>query len=181
MSAATLKASSRLACTYCERALIWSTPKPSGLTRYLRCLSPAGVSIIRRSASATSWALPAMEESPALIFAGICLTAPYVSVRAWSAAVTIIPEHRSLIRAGFENHGFDSLRGEFVAVRLGQRLERKFSGAIETHGGNSDAARAAADVHEHAAALAPHVRKHGTIYANRAGKIRVHEPLCLFR
>jgi hypothetical protein len=32
-----------------------------------------------------------MKESAVLIFAGICLTALYVSVRAWSAPVTIFP------------------------------------------------------------------------------------------
>jgi len=54
VSAARPKAASMLACTCFERALISSTPKFWGLTKYLNCLSPAGVSIIRRTASATS-------------------------------------------------------------------------------------------------------------------------------
>src|SRR6266481_8547036 len=91
-----------------------------------------------------------------------------------------IAENRSLISTGFDNHGFNSLPGKFVVVRLGQRLERKFGGAIETHGRSNDASSGAADVHEHAAALAPHMRKHGAIHANRAKKIRIHEMLGLF-
>ena len=35
-------------------------------------------------------------------------------------------------------------------------------------------------MHEQAAALAPHVRKHRAIYAYRAEKIRVHQALRLF-
>src|SRR5207248_6220883 len=68
-----------------------------------------------------------------------------------------IPENRSLVLAGFDNHGFNSLRGKFVAVRLGQRLQCKFAGAIETRGRKNHAAGAAADVHEHAAASPPHM------------------------
>ena len=71
-------------------------------------------------------------------------------------------------------------RGKFVAERLGQGRERKFAGAIETHGGSNEAASGAADVHEHAAALAPHVRKHRAIDANRAEEISIHEALRLF-
>ena len=41
-------------------------------------------------------------------------------------------------------------------------------------------AGSAADVHEQAAALAPHVRKHRAIYAYRPEKIRVHLALRLF-
>ncbi len=53
MSAAIPKASSRLACTCLERALISSTPKLAALLiRYLSSFSPAGVSTIRRTASA---------------------------------------------------------------------------------------------------------------------------------
>src|SRR6266481_439189 len=77
-----------------------------------------------------------------------------------------IAKNRSLILTGLENHGFNSLRGKFVAIGLGQRLECKFAGAIETRRRKNHAAGAAADVYEHAAALAPHVRKHGAIYAN---------------
>jgi CheY-like chemotaxis protein len=54
VSAVRPSASSTLACTCFERALISSTPKFRGLTKYLSSLSPAGVSIIRRIASATS-------------------------------------------------------------------------------------------------------------------------------
>jgi hypothetical protein len=39
---------------------------------------------------------------------------------------------------------------------------------------------AAADVHEQAAALAPHVRNYSAIYAHRAKEIRVHQALHLF-
>jgi len=46
--------------------------------------------------------------------------------------------------------------------------------------GATNASSGAADVHEHAAALAPHMRKHGAIHANRAKKIRIHEMLRLF-
>ena len=67
-----------------------------------------------------------------------------------------------------------------LAVRLGQRFERKFTGAIETRGRKNHAAGSAADVHEQAAALAPHVRKHRAIYAHRAKKIRVYHALRLF-
>src|SRR5713226_6571376 len=95
VSAARPKASSSLACTCFERVLISSIPRFQGLTKYLNCFSPAGVSIIRRTASATSWAFPAFEESAALSFAGISLTAPYVLVRASSAAVTVLPKQES--------------------------------------------------------------------------------------
>jgi hypothetical protein len=59
----------------------------------------------------------------------------------------------------------NSVRGKFVVVCLGQRLKRKFAGAIETFGRNNHAAGTAADVYEYAAALAPHVWKHGAIHA----------------
>src|SRR4030081_3523011 len=91
-----------------------------------------------------------------------------------------IAKDRSLISAGFDNHGLNSLRGKFVAIGLGQRLECKFAGAIETPRRKNHAARSAADVHEHTATLAPHVRKHGAIYTHRTEKIRVHQTPRLF-
>src|SRR5438552_14817624 len=52
--------------------------------------------------------------------------------RRGAGATSLYAKNRSLISAGFDNHGFNSWRGKFVTVGLGQRLECKFAGAIET-------------------------------------------------
>src|SRR5271170_3532396 len=90
VSAAMPNASNRRACTCAERTLISSTPRLAALTRYRNFLRPAGVSTMRNTASATSCGFPAEAVRMAFILAGTWLAAPYVSLRAWSAAFTML-------------------------------------------------------------------------------------------
>jgi len=90
-----------------------------------------------------------------------------------------VAKDRSLVGAGFDDYGFDSLRGEFVAIGFGKRFHGEFAGGVKREGGDDDTAGAAADVHQQAFPVTAHVGKDGAIDADAAHEVRVHNLLGL--
>ena len=95
------------------------------------------------------------------------------------SSVNEIAKNRCLVGAGFDDDGFDALGSKFVAIGFGKSFHGELAGGVERERGDDHTTSAAADVHQQAFAVAPHVWQHGAIHADAAHEVGVHDLLGL--